>query len=345
MSKFENGAEPDFSLNKMKSYERPFPSVAVTNVFILCLTLFYFATSVGVSLGIVSFGVYEKFETDATFYYLINAIFEMIYLGIPLAVMLLIYKKEIPSLLRLNPLSVKEIVFSVIIGIFVFFANIYLTQANYVIADMIKPVVQPAQPDPISLSDKITFMIMLIAVAPIMEELVLRGVIQRGLEGKSKWFSIIVTGTFFGLLHLGYYSFIPKILAGIFFCYVVYITDSIYASMIMHIINNGITGLITIATTGMEVSDEVVQEATMLDNYVTIAVSLVIGIGFVFVIIALTKLLKASSAVVSENGMVYKGAIRNKMYGENTSSWYVYIPLALALLLLARYIVLEVVLY
>ena len=96
-----------------------------------------------------------------------------------------------------------------------------------------------------------------IIYAPIVEEIVFRGAIFRGLRGKTNfWISALVSGLLFGLIHV-----FDSLLAGNFldllfllvygalgfiFCYSYEKNHSIYAPMLLHFINNfiGVIGII-----------------------------------------------------------------------------------------------------
>ena len=87
--------------------------------------------------------------------------------------------------------------------------------------------------------------------APIIEEIIFRKSIQDFI--KNKWLFIIISGLIFGYLHVSsgssLYDFlyiIPYGALGSAFAYVLYETDNIYTTILMHMIHNGILTLISI---------------------------------------------------------------------------------------------------
>lgn len=93
----------------------------------------------------------------------------------------------------------------------------------------------------------------LIAVVPaICEEMLFRGLIQRGLEKMGIGWSIALSGLLFGLFHFDFQRFAAQTLIGMVAAYVVYRTGSIVNGMILHFMHNGLlTLLMSLYTHGM----------------------------------------------------------------------------------------------
>ncbi|PJZ48014.1 CPBP family intramembrane glutamic endopeptidase [Leptospira saintgironsiae] len=83
--------------------------------------------------------------------------------------------------------------------------------------------------------------ILLSVVAPLTEELMFRGVIlDRFLKHFSVSSSFLLSSFLFGLIHLNPWQFIGSSILGIYMAWVVYKTDSIWNSIIVHAVFNGI---------------------------------------------------------------------------------------------------------
>lgn len=82
--------------------------------------------------------------------------------------------------------------------------------------------------------------IMAVFVAPILEEIVFRGVIMNNLRKHGIRVAIIINSLFFGLSHYNIEMIIPAFLAGIIFSYVAY-KYSIKYSILIHFFINAIT--------------------------------------------------------------------------------------------------------
>ena len=82
--------------------------------------------------------------------------------------------------------------------------------------------------------------LLLVAVMPaITEEITIRGVVLSGYDDKNIYVSVLVTGLFFGIMHLDPQQFLYAVVLGFILALVVRITKSIFASMIIHFIING----------------------------------------------------------------------------------------------------------
>ena len=85
------------------------------------------------------------------------------------------------------------------------------------------------------------FWIVLLAIAitpSIVEELVFRGYIQAQYEKFGIKKAAIISGLFFGIIHMNMQQFFYAFIAGIIFAYIVYYTKSIIAGILAHFVIN-----------------------------------------------------------------------------------------------------------
>lgn len=88
--------------------------------------------------------------------------------------------------------------------------------------------------------DIFIFNIFFIAITPaVLEELLMRGIILDGYRNKSKLVAALMNGLMFGILHLNSFQFFHTFIAGFIASYVVMGTNSIFAGIFIHMINNG----------------------------------------------------------------------------------------------------------
>ncbi len=85
------------------------------------------------------------------------------------------------------------------------------------------------------------------------EELLFRGMIQRGLEKIGAGWSVLLSGILFGLFHFDFQRLTAQTLIGFLAAYVVYRTGSIFNGMILHFCNNGLLTLFANRVAGSEV--------------------------------------------------------------------------------------------
>lgn len=95
-------------------------------------------------------------------------------------------------------------------------------------------------------------MLIVVALLPaLFEELAFRGVLQPlmiQLTGRP-WVGIIVTATIFSFIHFQFYGFLPRILLGLLFGWLVYRTGSLWPAILAHFVNNA-TAALTFWATG-----------------------------------------------------------------------------------------------
>lgn len=83
-------------------------------------------------------------------------------------------------------------------------------------------------------------MIAIVAFTPsICEEITMRGVVLSGHKNVDIRKAAFVNGLFFGMLHLNGHQFLYAFVLGALFAYLVYITGSIFSSMLAHFVING----------------------------------------------------------------------------------------------------------
>jgi membrane protease YdiL (CAAX protease family) len=77
--------------------------------------------------------------------------------------------------------------------------------------------------------------ITMVIAAPVMEEILCRGIILRGLlENYPPYKAILISAIFFGAIHLNPWQAIPAFLGGLFLGWVYYKTRSVIPGMIIH---------------------------------------------------------------------------------------------------------------
>ncbi len=96
-------------------------------------------------------------------------------------------------------------------------------------------------------SDLILNLVVVALTAAIGEELFFRGVLQNILGKKlhNKHVIICTVAILFSAIHLQFYGFIPRMLMGVYFGYLLYFTGSIWAPVLAHFTNNAFAVLIT----------------------------------------------------------------------------------------------------
>lgn len=160
---------------------------------------------------------------------------QLLLLIVPTIIYFIITKQPVKDTLKLNKISSKTVLIVIVIGLLAQPIAMFLSLiTQFVFPNRISQVVA-------SLND-IPFIIRLgvVALTPaICEEITMRGVVLSGYKNISIRKSAIMTGLFFGMLHLDGNQLLYAFAIGIIFAYLVRITNSIFASMLCHFTING----------------------------------------------------------------------------------------------------------
>ena len=80
-----------------------------------------------------------------------------------------------------------------------------------------------------------------IVVAPVVEEIVMRGFLFGGLRQRLGWVkAALVSSALFGALHLSIAAFLPTASLGLLFCFLYQRSNSIWPGIILHTLINGV---------------------------------------------------------------------------------------------------------
>ena len=154
---------------------------------------------------------------------------------IPAFIYLLITKQSPKKVLRLNKLHIKDLFIIICLSficqpIMTFLSLISQFFFENEIGNFVGEIV----------NSPYWVLLLLIAVLPaITEEITIRGVVLSGYENKNIYVSCILSGLLFGIMHLDPQQFLYASVLGFILALVVRITNSIFASSIIHFIVNG----------------------------------------------------------------------------------------------------------
>ncbi len=136
-------------------------------------------------------------------------------------------------------INVAQILLAILLALFSIIAFLPVsTLFEYVFAK-IGYSVSPNYPDFTSSVGALMSGIVCLSILPaIGEELLLRGAFMRGLRERGTVFALVISSLIFALMHGSPTQFIYQLLLGLIMAYIVYISDSVYPSMIFHFTNN-----------------------------------------------------------------------------------------------------------
>lgn len=161
---------------------------------------------------------------------------EVILLIIPVIIFFIITKLPIKETLKINRINPLQIV--IIIGIAIFvqpLAQIIGILSQFLSRDYVGSTMANIYAFPM-----ITKLGIIALTPAICEELVFRGVVFSGYKNVNIIKASIMTGLFFGIFHLNLEQFFYAFAMGVLLTYLVYITNSIFASITLHFVFNGL---------------------------------------------------------------------------------------------------------
>lgn len=95
-------------------------------------------------------------------------------------------------------------------------------------------------------NDSATLIVLAVIMAPLFEEIIFRGIIQKGLinNGMKAWQAILISSLSFGLVHANPWQFVGAVLLGSVLGLVYYKTKSLLLPILLHAFNNLISSIL-----------------------------------------------------------------------------------------------------
>ena len=165
---------------------------------------------------------------------------QIMLLGVPCTIYLIIKRKQIKDILPFRPLGWRNTLMIVVLTLVLipplYFVNI-VSQLVFpnVIGEVMEGVMQEGG---IWLS-----LVIFAFVAPVFEEIAFRGIGFAGFRHVKIGTAAIINGLIFGFLHMNMNQFIYAFLGGVVFCYMMYYTKSIWAPILSHFVVNAFGAL------------------------------------------------------------------------------------------------------
>ncbi len=250
-------------------FERNYQKYTISPVgaaFLVLFVSFFLYQFVGGLLTLQFVGLQISKE-NAGYVRLFTSISQIIFmLGLSILFAKLIYNDFVNVFRTKKIYSVELLITIVGLVLIILGSQIYLyIQTHYInqlkvssptfkqIFDLIESIdklVQKSYTELLAIDNAIDYasVVLSIALVPAFcEEFLFRGFAQSSFEKSfSLTWSIIITSLVFAIFHFNPLAFVPLFALGAYFSYVVYLTDSIFYSVILHFLNNFFT--ITIFT-------------------------------------------------------------------------------------------------
>ncbi|MGE5633016.1 MAG: lysostaphin resistance A-like protein [Caulobacteraceae bacterium] len=177
--------------------------------------------------------------------------------------------------LRFNRLGIVDVALVAITFISGYYVAVFINVLGQIVLSLMGELITPQIPFAENAGDYLVLLFVIAVSAGICEEILCRGFIMRGYQSLGMWPSIVVSAVLFAILHLNVQNTLAPLFLGLLLGFVVYKTNSIFAGMLGHFINNAISvtwGYIIMSLPFYNnISPEAMQEGLLTSSLISVA--------------------------------------------------------------------------
>lgn len=305
-------------------------SITKTNIFFMCLAIFYLIVFISI-----------RFIPPQFFSVNFSLVLGEIIILIPSVVYLIITRFKPLKEMRFKPIKISNIL---IIILLTYLCMPVLSLLNYISMFF----TENAMTDVFSLlgGNPLWLNLFFIAFLPAFcEELAFRGILYHSYRKRSMFAGMLMSAFLFGLFHMNLNQFFYAAFMGIMFVLVVEATGSIFASMIIHFVVNANSVVVSYFYTNvLKLSEnELAQSASIMAEFQTLQIVLVTAvlvaaavIGLVLAILVYIWLCKRNGSLERIKQMVRKPG--RKIYSSEHGK-IIGIPLVIGILICIGFVI------
>lgn len=130
--------------------------------------------------------------------------------------------------------------------------------------------------------------IILVAILPAVgEEFLFRGVLQTHFKElfKSPHLAVFIAAFLFSAIHFQFYGFIPRLILGMIFGYLVYFSGSIWLAVFAHFVNNLMAILVKYLSNSSDIVAETETFGTKASDIYFVIIGLIVAVAIAWVLI------------------------------------------------------------
>lgn len=166
---------------------------------------------------------------------------EFLLIALPAVIYVKIKGASVKKELRFNKLALIDALLIIVAFTAAYFVAVFINLLAEILISMIGNLIVPDIPFAKNPGEYFILLLVIAGSAGICEEILFRGFILRSYEKLGMWPNIIITALLFSILHLNIQNIAAPFFLGIILGFVVYKTNSIFAGVIGHFINNAIS--------------------------------------------------------------------------------------------------------
>ena len=262
-----------------------------TNRFALLFFLYFMGTSVAVAM------VPAVRNMSDSAYMLLAQLLSFLP---PIVFYFLYTKKDVRKTLRLNPLGWKNVLLIISFGVSI---QPVMSLLSYVMSLFFPNPVEQSVTG-IQTSGLVLSMISVAVIPALLEEVFSRGILLSGYRFLGKWKAAFFSALLFGLLHMNPQQLPYAFVVGFLFCFLVERTDSLYASILPHMVINGTT-VISIFTEGAGMGPVEMETSAILLTLLLMALFSLPWLAFLFYLFLKINPPRDDFELMDENGKIY----------------------------------------
>ena len=186
---------------------------------------------------LMTFGAYVQEKS------FVSGIFITEYLIVlaPVILLGLVRKIDLKKALRLNPLTVKQVITIMALSFALLPTVAFVNVLAVYVLSLFDKVLELPIPTAGNFGELGLYMFLISFSAGLCEEFFFRGMMLNAFENKlSKKWGVIISAVLFGVFHFNMQNLLGPIVLGLVFGYIVQLTDSLWAGVLAHATNNGI---------------------------------------------------------------------------------------------------------
>lgn len=219
---------------------------------------------------------------------------QLVFLILPVIIYFIVTRQSIKETLRFNPLKLRSAALVVVMGFLFVPVGMFLGYVtSFFFYNNVQDVFNKLKTLPLGL------MIALVALTPALcEEITMRGVVLSGYNKSKIWIAALINGFLFAVLHLNPPQFLYAFILGVLLAYVVRITNSILASMIIHFIFNGTNTFLS--WINMKQSAATLKKGQDMINNMNVRIMMAVFLGIIAVV-AVAAIITLMKELIKDN--------------------------------------------
>lgn len=208
---------------------------------------------------------------------------QFLFVFLPTMIYLIIRKPNIKKTLRLNRVSIKNVLISILVMIFAIPVAAVINAIVILILNYFGKMHEPAVFQTENINQLIINLFVIALIPAVFEELVYRGVILSAYERTGRFKAIVISSLLFALMHRDLQSLVGTFMLGLVLAYIVYRNNSIFAGMIAHFTNNSLIVFMTYISAKYQ-GDVSKYDINIFEQLAGIETSVLIAAALMFII-------------------------------------------------------------